>query len=445
MRFMSEPNYPPVHVIGAGLAGSEAAWQLAIRNIPVRLYEMKPERHSPVHMLPGFAELVCSNSLRGNRLDTAAGLLKQELRGLGSLVIEAADATRVPAGGALAVDRALFSQYITQKLSQHPMVTVVRGEVTSLDGMEHVVIATGPLSEGAIAQEIAALVGSDTLSFFDAVAPIVTLESIDMTRAFRATRYDRGDADYINCPMTREEYTAFYQALVTAEVAPVHGEEDGVKVFEGCMPIEAMAQRGEKTIAYGPLRPVGLIDPHTGRKPYAVVQLRQDDKAGTLYNLVGFQTRLKFPEQRRVFSMIPGLEHAEFVRYGVMHRNTYINSPGILNEHYQLLSRPDIFFAGQMTGVEGYVESVGSGMVAGISMACRLQGAPMPQLGPETMLGAMARYISSPAMTKLEPMNANFGLLPPLEERIRDKKKKALAMARRSLNSLGLPVPEGQI
>ncbi len=444
MRFMSEPNYPPVHVIGAGLAGSEAAWQLAKRNIPVRLYEMKPERHSPVHTLPGFAELVCSNSLRGNRLDTAAGLLKQELRGLGSLIMEAADATRVPAGGALAVDRMLFSQYITQKLSEHPMVTVIHQEVTSLEGMEHVIIATGPLSEGAIAQEIATLVGSDTLSFFDAVAPIVTLESIDMTRAFRATRYDRGDADYINCPMTREEYTAFYQALVTAQVAPVHGEEEGVRVFEGCMPIEAMAQRGEKTIAYGPLRPVGLTDPHTGRKPYAVVQLRQDDKAGTLYNLVGFQTRLKFPEQKRVFSLIPGLEHAEFVRYGVMHRNTYINSPGILNQHYQLISRPDVFFAGQMTGVEGYVESVGSGLVAGMSMACRLKDEPMPQLGEETMLGAMAHYISRPATTKLEPMNANFGLLPPLEERIRDKKKKAFAMACRSLASLGLPVPEGQ-
>lgn len=442
MSFMSEPNYPPVHVIGAGLAGSEAAWQLAVRNIPVRLYEMKPERYSPVHTLPGFAELVCSNSLRGNRLDTAAGLLKQELRGLGSLVIEAADATRVPAGGALAVDRTLFSQYITQKLSQHPMVTVIRGEVASLEGMEHAVIATGPLSEGAIAQQIASLVGSDTLSFFDAVAPIVSLESIDMTRAFRATRYERGEADYINCPMTREEYTAFYQALVGAQVAPVHGEEAGVKVFEGCMPIEAMAQRGEKTIAYGPLRPVGLTDPHTGRKPYAVVQLRQDDKAGTLYNLVGFQTRLKFPEQKRVFSMIPGLERAEFVRYGVMHRNTYINSPGILNEHYQLISRPNVFFAGQMTGVEGYVESVGSGMVAGLSMAALLQGKPMPRLGEETMLGAMALYISSPATTRLEPMNANFGLLPPLEERIRDKKKKAFAMACRSLAALGLPVPE---
>jgi len=439
MRSMDNASYPAVHVIGAGLAGSEAAWQLAQRGIPVILHEMKPDRHSPVHQLPGFAELVCSNSLRGNRLDTGAGLLKQELRGFGSLVIEAADATAVPAGGALAVDRELFSQYITLKLCEHPLVTVERGEVTDISGMDKVIIATGPLSEGAIARVIADLVGADTLSFFDAVAPIVTLESINMERAFRATRYDRGDADYINCPMTKEEYLAFWQALVEAELAPVHGEEAGVKVFEGCMPIEAMAKRGERTIAYGPLRPIGLTDPHTGRRPYAVVQLRQDDKAGELYNLVGFQTRLKFPEQKRVFSMIPGLEKAQFVRYGVMHRNTYINSPGILNEHYQLIANPDIFFAGQMTGVEGYVESIGSGMVAGMCMAARILGEPMPEFSELSMIGAMAKYISSPTTEKLTPMNANFGLLPPLPERVRDKKKKALAMAYRALEALGMP------
>ncbi len=425
-----------VHVIGAGLAGSEAAWQIAQSGIRVCLHEQKPQKHSPVHVLPGCAELVCSNSLRGKRLDTGAGLLKEELRRLGSLIMEAADASEVPAGGALAVDREAFSDYVTRRLKTHPLISLIPGEVSSLEEMEYVIIATGPLTDGPMAETVASLVGSRTLHFFDAVAPIVTLESIDMEKAFSATRYGKGDADYLNCPMTREEYHAFWEALVCAELAPVHGEEEGVHVFEGCMPIESMAKRGERTIAFGPLRPIGLTDPHTGKRPYAVVQLRQDDMAGALYNLVGFQTRLKFGEQKRVFSMIPGLEHAEFVRYGVMHRNTYIHSPGILDRHYQMKTRPGLFFAGQITGVEGYVESTSSGMVAGRAMACLVSGREMPVFPEETLTGALAKYISDPRESRFEPMNANFGLLPMLDVPIRDKKEKAMAMAMRALDAL---------
>ena len=417
-------------VIGAGLAGCEAAWQLARRGVPTTLIEMKPEKYTPAHHHAGFAELVCSNSLRSDQLTNAVGLLKEEMRQIGSLVMRAADATRVPAGGALAVDREAFSQYITDAVSGHPLITVEHAEVTQLPA-RNAIIATGPLTSDALAAQIAALPGLQTLNFFDAAAPIVSGESLDMDKVFRQSRYGRGD-DYLNCPMSREEYEAFYQALLTAEKADVHGF-DGTQVFEGCMPIEVMAARGEMVMAFGPMKPVGLTDPRTGREPYAAVQLRAENAAGTMYNLVGFQTRLKWGEQKRVFSMIPGLEHAEFLRYGVMHRNTFLHSPGFLDANYQMISRPGVYFAGQMTGVEGYVESASSGMVAGISLARQLLGLAPVDFTQLTAIGALAHHVAH-ATGDFQPMNANFGLIAPCERRIRNKQERYGQIAARALN-----------
>ena len=417
-------------VIGAGLAGCEAAWQLARRGVPTTLIEMKPDKYTPAHHHAGFAELVCSNSLRSDQLTNAVGLLKEEMRQLGSLVMRAADATRVPAGGALAVDREAFSQYITDAVSGHPLITVEHAEVTQLPA-RNAIIATGPLTSDALAAQIAALPGLQTLNFFDAAAPIVSGESLDMDKVFRQSRYGHGD-DYLNCPMSREEYEAFYQALLTAEKADVHGF-GGTQVFEGCMPIEVMAARGEMVMAFGPMKPVGLTDPRTGREPYAAVQLRAENAAGTMYNLVGFQTRLKWGEQKRVFSMIPGLEHAEFLRYGVMHRNTFLHSPGFLDANYQMISRPGVYFAGQMTGVEGYVESASSGMVAGISLARQLLGLAPVDFTQLTAIGALAHHVAH-ASGDFQPMNANFGLIAPCERRIRNKQERYGQIAARALN-----------
>ena len=417
-------------VIGAGLAGCEAAWQLARRGVPTTLIEMQPDKYTPAHHHAGFAELVCSNSLRSDQLTNAVGLLKEEMRQLGSLVMRAADATRVPAGGALAVDREAFSQYITDAVSGHPLITVEHAEVTQLPA-RNAIIATGPLTSDALAAQIAALPGLQTLNFFDAAAPIVSGESLDMDKVFRQSRYGHGD-DYLNCPMSREEYEAFYQALLTAEKADVHGF-DGTQVFEGCMPIEVMAARGEMVMAFGPMKPVGLTDPRTGREPYAAVQLRAENAAGTMYNLVGFQTRLKWGEQKRVFSMIPGLEHAEFLRYGVMHRNTFLHSPGFLDANYQMISRPGVYFAGQMTGVEGYVESASSGMVAGISLARQLLGLAPVDFTQLTAIGALAHHVAH-ATGDFQPMNANFGLIAPCERRIRNKQERYGQIAARALN-----------
>ena len=417
-------------VIGAGLAGCEAAWQLARRGVAVTLMEMKPDRFTPAHHSAGFAELVCSNSLRSDQLTNAVGLLKEEMRQLGSLIMEAADACRVPAGGALAVDREAFSAYVTQKMESHPLINVVRGEITQIpEG--NVIIATGPLTSDALAEKIAALPGLETLNFYDAAAPIVSGESLDMNKVFRMSRYGRGD-DYLNCPMSREEYMAFYEALLTAEKAEIHGF-DGTQVFEGCMPIEVMASRGEMVMAFGPMKPVGLTDPRTGREPYAAVQLRAENKEGTMYNLVGFQTRLKWGEQKRVFSMIPGLENAEFLRYGVMHRNTFLHAPGFLDEHYQMISRPGTYFAGQMTGVEGYVESASSGMVAGISLARQMMGLEPVDFTRLTAIGALGYHVAQ-ATGDFQPMNANFGLIDAYEKRIRSKQERYGAIAARSLN-----------
>ena len=417
-------------VIGAGLAGCEAAWQLARRGVPTTLIEMKPDKYTPAHHHAGFAELVCSNSLRSDQLTNAVGLLKEEMRQLGSLVMRAADATRVPAGGALAVDREAFSQYITDAVSGHPLIAVEHAEVTQLPA-RNAIIATGPLTSDALAAQIAALPGLQTLNFFDAAAPIVSGESLDMDKVFRQSRYGRGD-DYLNCPMSREEYEAFYQALLTAEKADVHGF-DGTQVFEGCMPIEVMAARGEMVMAFGPMKPVGLTDPRTCCEPYAAVQLRAENAAGTMYNLVGFQTRLKWGEQKRVFSMIPGLEHAEFLRYGVMHRNTFLHSPGFLDANYQMISRPGVYFAGQMTGVEGYVESASSGMVAGISLARQLLGLAPVDFTQLTAIGALAHHVAH-ATGDFQPMNANFGLIAPCERRIRNKQERYGQIAARALN-----------
>ena len=417
-------------VIGAGLAGCEAAWQLAIRGIPVTLIEMKPEKFTPAHHSAGFAELVCSNSLRSDQLTNAVGLLKEEMRQLGSLIMRCADGTRVPAGGALAVDREAFSKEVTAAMETHPLITVVRREVTQLPRQD-AVVATGPLTSDALAKEIAALPGLETLNFYDAAAPIVSGETLDMSRVFRQGRYGRGD-DYLNCPMNREEYEAFYQALLTAEKAEVHGF-DGTQVFEGCMPIEVMASRGEMVMAFGPMKPVGLTDPRTGREPYAAVQLRAENREGTMFNLVGFQTRLKWGEQKRVFSMIPGLEHAEFLRYGVMHRNTFLHSPGFLDANYQMISRPGVYFAGQMTGVEGYVESASSGMVAGISLARQLLGLAPVDFTQLTAIGALAHHVAH-ASGDFQPMNANFGLIAPCERRIRNKQERYGQIAARALN-----------
>ena len=420
-----------VTILGAGLAGSECAWQLARRGISVRLVEMKPGKMTPAHSSPYFAELVCSNSLRSDELSNAVGLLKAEMRRMGSLIMESADKNRVAAGGALAVDREGFSRYITDKLAAHPNVEIVAEEAADIPDGE-VVIATGPLSSDAIAERIAALCPGSDLHFYDAVAPIVTLESVDMDSAFFASRYDKGTADYVNCPMDKDEYLAFVRELCGAKEATVHGFDDGA-VFEGCMPVEVMARRGVDTLRYGPLKPVGLVDPRTGRENYAVVQLRRDNADGTIYNMVGFQTHLTWGEQKRVFSMIPALRNAEFVRYGVMHRNTYLNSPKLLDRYYRLRSEPRISFAGQMTGVEGYVESAASGMLVGIETAARLMGLDPVDFPQETAIGALGLYISGGSVGDFQPMNINFGIITPLGYRVKGKRNKNAVISERSL------------
>ncbi len=422
------------YVIGAGLAGCEAAWQLAKRGIDVTLFEMKPDKMTPAHKSSGFAELVCSNSLRAANIENAVGLLKEEMRRLDSLIMQAADSTRVEAGGALAVDRDRFSSYITEKIKNHDHITVKTGEIEKLPEARPLIVATGPLTQEPLASSVRESLGGDEfLGFFDAAAPIVTFESIDMQSAYFKSRYDKGSADYINCPLSEAEYKAFIEALVAAECAEIHGFEDS-NVFEGCMPVEVMAKRGFETLRFGPLKPVGLRDPKTGVTPYAVVQLRRDNREGTLYNLVGFQTHLKFGEQKRVFSMIPALRNAEFVRYGVMHRNTYIKSPSLLNCDYSAKQDDMLYFAGQMTGVEGYVESASSGLLAGLSLACRLLGIFCPKFPQETAIGALSTYISSGSVGDFQPMNITFGIMPPLTERIRVKKEKNAALAKRSLD-----------
>lgn len=425
-----------VNVIGAGLAGCEAAWRLAQEGINVRLYEMKPEKFSPAHKYGGFAELVCSNSLKAARLESAAGLLKYEMEHLGSLTVPCAKENSVEAGGALAVDREKFSDCVTEKIRSHPLIDVVGGEVTALpDGI--VIIATGPLTSGAMADTIKQLCG-EGLSFYDAAAPIVTYESLDLDKVFFASRYDRGDADYINCPMNKEEYLAFHEALVNAERVQLKDfETHPFSVYEGCMPIEVLASRGVDTMRFGPMKPVGITDKRTGKRPYAVIQLRRENSEGTLFNLVGFQTNLKFGEQKRVFSMIPGLENAEFMRYGVMHRNTFINSPELLNADFSMREHPDIYFAGQITGVEGYMESAASGIIAGIAAARKIKGLEPLVLPNDTMTGALSRYISDPFNAgKFQPMGANMGILPDIGVRIKDKKERYGAYADRAVRSL---------
>ncbi len=422
-----------VKVIGAGLAGCEAAWQLANRDIDVRLYEMKPKKMTPAHHSPDFAELVCSNSLRGDRLENAVGLLKEELRRLDSLILSCAEATRVEAGGCLAVDRGGFSQMVTEKIRSHPRITVVEEEVTQVPEGP-VIIATGPLTSDALSQAIGEYFGeTGYLHFFDAAAPLVTAESIDMELAWWQSRYDRGTPDYVNCAMNKEEYEAFWQALTTAQEAEVHGFEDK-NVFEGCMPVEVMARRGIDTLRYGPLKPVGLTDPRTGKEPYAVVQLRQDNATGSVFNLVGFQTHLKFGEQKRVFSMIPALKNAEYVRYGVMHQNTFLQSPKLLDRFYADRRNPLVAFAGQMTGVEGYVESTASGYLAAVAMAAKVQGRPLPEFPKTTAIGALGLYISDESVENFQPMNINFSIIAPLEQRIRKKAEKNLAISNRALD-----------
>ncbi len=431
-----------VNVIGAGLAGSEAAWQLANRGIPVRLYEMKPKKMSPAHHSEDFAELVCSNSLRGDRLENAVGLLKEELRRVGSLILTCAEATRVEAGGALAVDRHGFARMVTEKIRSHPNITVISEEVTSIPE-EPVIIATGPLTSDAMSKAIGEYFGeTEYLHFFDAAAPLVTADSIDMNLAWWQSRYDRGTPDYINCAMNKEQYEAFLQELTTAEEAEVHGFEDK-NVFEGCMPVEVMARRGFDTLRYGPLKPVGLVDPNTGKEPYAVVQLRQDNAAKSVFNLVGFQTHLKFGEQKRVFSMIPALKNAEFVRYGVMHQNTFLQSPKLLDRYYADRRNPMIAFAGQMTGVEGYVESTASGYLAAVAMAAKVQGRELPDFPKTTAIGALGLYISDGSIENFQPMNINFSIIAPLEQRIRKKAEKNLAIANRSLAIIDEMVARG--
>ena len=420
-----------VTVLGAGLAGSECAWQLAKRGIKVKLWEMKPEKMTPAHSSPYFGELVCSNSLRSDELSNAVGLLKAEMRKLGSLIMESADENRVAAGGALAVDREGFARYITQKLSSHENIEIIHAEAREIPEGE-VIIATGPLSSDAIAEKIAALCPESDLHFYDAVAPIVSLESVDMESAFFASRYDKGTADYVNCPMDKEQYLAFVAELVSAKEAEIHGFDDG-GVFEGCMPVEVMARRGVDTLRFGPLKPVGLRDPRTGQESYAVVQLRRDNAEGTLYNLVGFQTHLTWGEQERVFSMIPALKNAEFIRYGVMHRNTYLNSPRLLDRYYRLKSQPRISFAGQMTGVEGYVESAASGMLVGIETAARLMGLEPVDFPQETAIGALSLYISGGSVGDFQPMNINFGIISQLGYRVKGKRNKNAAISERSL------------
>ena len=430
-----------VKVIGAGLAGAEAAWQLAQRGIPVELYDMKPGKKSPAHHTDTFAELVCSNSLRGDRLENAVGLLKEELRRLGSLILQCAEETRVEAGGCLAVDRQGFSDLVTQKLRSHPNITIVSEEVTKVPEGP-VIVATGPLTSDALSDAVGAYFGTEHLHFFDAAAPLVTAESIDMTKAWWQSRYDRGTPDYINCAMDKTEYDAFVRELIAAEEAEVHGFEDK-RVFEGCMPVEVMARRGQNTLRYGPLKPVGLVDPDTGKEPYAVVQLRQDNAAKSVFNLVGFQTHLKFPEQKRVFSMIPALKNAEFVRYGVMHRNTFLQSPKLLDRFYADRRNPLVAFAGQMTGVEGYVESAASGFLAAVAMAAKVQGKEPTEFPQETAIGALGLYISDERIEHFQPMNVNFSIIAPLQQRIKKKAEKNLALANRSLAVIDQLVAQG--
>ena len=421
-----------VTVIGAGLAGSECAWQLAKRGVHVTLREMKPEKKTPAHVTNDFAELCCSNSLRSDQLENAVGLLKEEMRRLDSLILTCADATRVEAGGALAVDRHGFAQMVTERIKNHPNITVVPGEVTDIPEGE-VIIASGPLTSDALAERLQVLLGEDSdLHFYDAAAPLVSAESVDMDKAWFGSRYDKGGLDYVNCPMNQEEYDAFWQALTTAQEAEVHGFEDS-QVFEGCMPVEVMARRGHDTLLYGPLKSRGLDDPRTGRWPYAVVQLRRDNADGTVYNLVGFQTHLRFPEQKRVFSMIPALHDAEFLRYGVMHRNTFLNSPRLLDRYYRLKAEPRISFAGQMTGVEGYVESAASGFLVGVETARRLRGMEPIDFPRETAIGALGLYVSNQSITQFQPMNINFGIIPPLDHRVKGKRDKNAELSQRSL------------
>ena len=420
-----------VTVFGAGLAGCECAWQLAKRGVEVRLYEMKPNKMTPAHSSEYFAELVCSNSLRSDELTNAVGLLKAEMRKMGSLIMESADKNRVAAGGALAVDREGFSKYITEKIKSCPNIELVSEEATDFPEGE-LVVATGPLTSDALAEKLEKLCNCSGLHFYDAVAPIVTLESVDMDNAFFASRYDKGTADYVNCPMNEEEYKAFVKELASAKEAPVHGFDDG-GVFEGCMPVEVMARRGEETLRYGPLKPVGLRDPRNGKENYAVVQLRRDNADGTIYNLVGFQTHLTWGEQKRVFSMIPALKNAEFVRYGVMHRNTYLNSPQLLDRYYRLKSDPRISFAGQMTGVEGYVESASSGMLVGIETAARLLELEPVNFPQETAIGALGLYISGGSVGDFQPMNINFGIITPLGYRVKGKRNKNAEISARAL------------
>jgi len=430
-----------VKVIGAGLAGSEAAWQLAQRGISVELIEMKPHKMTPAHHSADFAELVCSNSLRGDRLENAVGLLKEELRRCGSLILECADQTRVEAGGCLAVDREGFAKKVTEKLKDHPNITIISQEITQVPEGP-VIIATGPLTSDALSEAIGKYFGTEYLHFFDAAAPLVTAESIDMDLAWWQSRYDRGTPDYVNCAMDKAEYEAFIRELISAEEAPVHGFEDK-NVFEGCMPVEVMARRGMDTLRYGPLKPVGLRDPKTGKEPYAVVQLRQDNASKSIYNLVGFQTHLKFGEQKRVFSMIPALKNAEFVRYGVMHQNTFLQSPKLLDRYYADRRNPLVAFAGQMTGVEGYVESAASGFLAAVAMAAKVQSRKLPEFPKTTAIGALGLYISDESVENFQPMNINFSIIQPLEQRIRKKAEKNLAIAHRSLAVIDGLVAEG--
>ncbi len=424
-----------ITVIGAGLAGCEAAFTLASNGFKVDLIEMKPQKRTPAHHTDMLAELVCSNSLKAARIDSAAGLLKEEMRRLGSICLEAAEHSRVQAGGALAVDRDIFSKYITKKINNHPNITVINNVVESIPENGTVIVATGPLTDSALAEDIKRLCGTDSLSFYDAAAPIVTAESVDFSVAFRASRYDNEtEGDYVNCPMNKDEYTAFYNELINAESALLHEFDKPITVYEGCMPVEVLAKRGEDSIRFGPLKPVGLRDPRTGHRPWAAVQLRKENAEGTLYNLVGFQTNLKFPEQKRVFSLIPGLQNADFVRYGVMHRNTFINSPLVLNPDLSFKNRPDLFFAGQLTGVEGYMESAGSGILAGINAVRKLRGKEPLILPKFSMLGALVGYITDSSVTNFQPMGANFGILPPIEPHIRDKRSRYAAFSQRALD-----------
>ena len=430
-----------VKVIGAGLAGSEAAWQLAQRGVLVELYEMKPHKMSPAHHSPDFAELVCSNSLRGDRLENAVGLLKEELRRCGSLIMQCAEATRVEAGGCLAVDRGGFSRMVTEKIKNHPNITVISEEITQIPEGP-VIVATGPLTSDELSKAIGEYFGTGYLHFFDAAAPLVTAESVDMELAWWQSRYDRGTPDYVNCSMDREQYEAFVRELIAAEEAEIHGFEDK-NVFEGCMPVEVMARRGQDTLRFGPLKPVGLTDPKTGKEPYAVVQLRLDNASGTVYNLVGFQTHLKFGEQKRVFSMIPALRNAEFVRYGVMHRNTFLQSPKLLDRYYADRRNPLVAFSGQMTGVEGYVESTASGYLAAVAMAAKVRGDALPDFPKTTAIGALGQYICDESNVNFQPMNINFSIIAPLEQRIRKKAEKNLAIANRSLDMIDGLIAKG--